>query len=164
MKRIRQGWGRAPRSRLGLMVTAGLALLTTGALPSPAPVAAEVLHAGITIYIPIELPDGTIIIAPRRQAVPRREVQVQFIAEGSDWASIYIDGRLRFNAFNTRRNYTLRLPAGGYRLQVTGTSRFDVWDSGYLDIGRNDANIVIVRYSKTAGVRVQGDPYVWLPD
>jgi hypothetical protein len=121
--------------------------------------------ADITIQVPVIIPGGhPVIVYPRRQDERDREVTVQFIAQGDDWAAVYLDGRLLFRASNTRRRYTVTLEPGAYHLEVTGVTRFEVWDSGYLDVGRDDSNIVVVRYGKESGVQVAGDPYVWIPE
>lgn len=161
---VTQKWGR---SRLFTLLTAGAAMLTTGAtLPTTqtAPIPMQPLLADITIRVPVIIPGYPIIVVPRDRSDLEREVTVRFIAQGDDWASIYLNNRLLFRANNTRRDHIITLDPGAYYLEVTGVTSFDVWDSGYLDVGRDDANVVVVRYGKEAGVRVAGDPYVWLPD
>ncbi|RZM77174.1 hypothetical protein [Leptolyngbya iicbica] len=140
------------------------AWLTTGAtLPTATPIPARSLHlADITIQVPVVIPGYPVIVVPRREVEP--SVTVRFVAEGDDWASIYLDGRLLFRANNTRRDHIVQLDPGAYYLEVTGVTSFDRWAAGYLDVGRNDANVVVIRYGKDSGVRVAGDPYVWLPD
>jgi len=159
---LSQRWGR---SRLFAALAASAALFTTGAtLPTTTPIRAQSLDlADITIRVPVIIPGYPVIVVPRDRAI-ERDVTVRFIAQSDDWASIYLDGNLLFRAGNTRRDYTVTLDSGAYYLEVTGVTRFDVWDSGYLDVGRDDANVVVVRYSKDSGVRVAGDPYAWLPD
>jgi hypothetical protein len=154
-------WGR---SLVGALLAVSTAWLTTGAkLPTTPPIQMQSLHlADITIQVPIVIPGYPVIVVPRREVEP--SVTVRFMAEGNDWASIYLDGRLLFRANNTRRDHTVQLDPGAYYLEVTGVTSFDRWAAGYLDVGRNDANVVIVRYGKDSGVRVAGDPYVWLPD
>lgn len=164
---IRLSRQQARHLRLLPLLAASAALTGTGAaLPPEAPSSNMALMASqvadITITAPIILPDYPVIVVPRRQR--RREVKVRFVAQGDDWATIYLDDRVLFRAGNTRRDHEVTLDAGAYRLQITGVSRFDVWDSGYLDLGRNDTNIVVIRYGKQAGIRVAGDPYAWLPD
>jgi len=156
-----QGWKRS----LSLLA-ASTALFTSGAtLPSKSSVAVESLPlADLTIQVPIGLPDYPIIIVPRRPAEPQRSVTVRFVAQGDEWATIYLDDRQLFRAANTRRDYAVELSPGAYRLQITGVSRFDVWDSGYLDVGRDDSNLIVIRYSEAQGIRVAGDPYAWIPD
>lgn len=152
------------RSRLWALLVAGAALATTGAtLPTTKPLAVQPMHlADITIQVPVIIPGYPVIIVPRDRV--RRDVTVRFIAQGDDWASIYLDGRLLFRANNTRRDHTVTLEPGAYYLEVTGVTSFDRWDSGYLDVGRNDTNVIVVRYDSSSGVRVAGDPYTWLPD
>ncbi|MEM6521009.1 MAG: hypothetical protein AAF722_16950 [Cyanobacteria bacterium P01_C01_bin.70] len=154
------------RSRWLALLAVSSAWLTTGAsLPAPMPTQAQSLDlADITIQVPIVVPGYPVIIVPRRRREIRREVTVRFIAQGDDWASVYLDGDLLFRAGNTRRDYTVTLNPGAYYLEIAGVTQFDLWDSGYLDLGRNDTNVVIIRYSKETGVRVAGDPYAWLPD
>lgn len=94
----------------------------------------------------------------------RERVRVVFAALGSDWAAVYLDGRLIYRAYNHNRQESIYLRPGGYRLEVTGVVRADVWASGYLDVGRNDANLLVIRFSKTGGVQVVGAPEVWVPD
>ena len=154
------------RSRLlsGLCATAAIA--TTGAtLPAtPATPVQPMNLADITIQVPVIIPGYPVIIIPRRRVEVEPDVLIRFVAQGDDWASIYLDGRLLFRANNTRRDYSIELSPGAYHLEITGTSRFDPWGAGYLDVGRNDSNIIVVRYSKERGIRVAGDPHVWLPE
>lgn len=91
-----------------------------------------------------------------------RAVLVEFVARGEDWANVWMDGNQVFQPRNFDRRKTLTLCPGAYRVIVTGTSRFEVWASGYLDIGRT--NIVRIAFSKDGGLEVSGDPYAWLPD
>ncbi len=153
------------RARLGALLATITALTTTGAtLPTTQPQALQSMHlADINIRVPVVIPGYPVIIVPRDRHI-RRDVTVRFIAQGDDWASIYLDGRLLFRANNTRRDHTVTLEPGAYYLEVTGVTSFDRWDSGYLDVGRNDTNVIVVRYGPTSGVRVAGDPYTWLPD
>ena len=99
-----------------------------------------------------------------RRQPERRSVTVEFIAQGDEWANVYIDGRRVFspsNYANRRKRFTLR--EGAYDLKITGVDFFDVWAEGYLDIGRDDTNIIVVRFSENGGIRVSGDPYAWIP-
>lgn len=99
-------------------------------------------------------------IYERRPA--RREVTVEFIAQGDEWANVYVDGRRVFspsNYANRRKRFTFR--EGAYDVKITGVDFFDVWAEGYLDIGRDDTNVIVVRFSER-GVRVSGDPYAWI--
>ncbi|MDB9525592.1 hypothetical protein PN498_06300 [Oscillatoria sp. CS-180] len=157
------------RSRVLSALAISTALLTTGAtLPSVTsiePVSATSLElADISIQVPIVIPSGPVIIVPRDRVEEEREVTVRFVAQGEDWATIYLNGRRLFQAFNTRRDYAVNLEPGAYYLEVTGVTQFDVWDSGYLDVGRDDANLIVIRYGKSSGINVLGDPYAWFPD
>lgn len=154
------------RSRLLPLLAVGTGLLTSGAaLPTKTSDAiAPNQVADITIQVPVVLPGYPVIVVPRRDRQERREVTLQFVAQGDDWASIYLDDRLLFRATNTRRNHSVELEPGAYRLEITGVSRFEVWDSGYLDVGRDDSNIVVIRYGKDNGIQAAGDPYAWIPD
>jgi len=165
MFQISSRWGQG-RSRLLAFLTASAALFTTGAtLPTATPPPLQTTNlADITIQVPVIIPGYPVIIIPRDRVEIEREVTVRFIAEGDDWASIYLDGMLLFRAANTRRDYTVTLDPGAYHLEITGVTRFDMWGSGYLDIGRDDANIVVIRYDKETGIRVAGPPYTWFPD
>ncbi|MEM1240570.1 MAG: hypothetical protein AAGI45_12080 [Cyanobacteria bacterium P01_H01_bin.26] len=99
----------------------------------------------------------------RRQPV-RRQVTVEFIAQGDEWANVYVDGRRIFspsNYANRRKRFTFR--EGAYDIKITGVDFFDVWAEGYLDIGRDDTNIIVVSFSERRGVSVSGDPYTWIP-
>lgn len=155
---------RGGRSRLFSLFALGTALLTTGAtMPRATSTPVKPLNlAGLTIYFPVEIPSHPVIIVPRRPVEPT--VTVRFIAEGNDWATVYLDGDLLFQAFNTRRDYTVDLPPGAYFLEITGVTRFDLWASGYLDVGRDNSNVILLRYGKEDGVRVAGDTNIWLPD
>lgn len=151
------------RSLLWAVLGLAAALSSYGATVQVAPVTPlDSLRADLIINIPIIIRGYPILGLPRPE--PQRVVTVQFLAQGDDWATVYINDRPFFRAFNTRRDYAVELPPGAYRLRITGTSSFDVWDSGYLDVGRNDANVVVVRYSRQGGVEVGGDPYAWFPD
>ncbi|NEQ49389.1 MAG: hypothetical protein F6K11_04535 [Leptolyngbya sp. SIO3F4] len=99
----------------------------------------------------------------RRQPEQRRQVTVDFIAQGDEWANVYVNGRRIFSPSNyahRRKRFTFR--EGAYDIKITGVDFFDVWAEGYLDIGRNDTNIIVFRFSDR-GVRVSGDPYAWIP-
>ena len=97
----------------------------------------------------------------RRRPVERR-VTVEFIARGDDWANVYVNGRRIFSPANVdrRRRFTFR--EGAYEIKITGVDFFDVWAEGYLDVGRDDSNIIVVSFSDR-GVQVSGDPYAWIP-
>lgn len=89
-------------------------------------------------------------------------VLVEFIARGDDWANVWVDGREVFQPRNFDRRKTITLCPGAYRIIITGITRFEVWASGYLDLGRT--NIVRIAFSKDRGVEISGDPSAWLPD
>ncbi|MDJ0704952.1 MAG: hypothetical protein QNJ46_16845 [Leptolyngbyaceae cyanobacterium MO_188.B28] len=95
---------------------------------------------------------------------PRRQVEVEFVALGREWATVILDGRRIFRPHNHNRRRRFTLEEGVYYLEITGVTRFEVWDSGYLDVGRSGANILVVTFSKKDGVRVSGDPNSWIPD
>ncbi|MGF1518385.1 MAG: hypothetical protein ACFCVB_11345 [Nodosilinea sp.] len=108
----------------------------------------------------------TIIIVPP-YPVPRREetqIRVELDARGREWGTVYLNGRVVHRPGNFDRQKTLYLPPGGYRLEVTGVVRSDLWASGYLDLGRDSSRLVVVRFSQAEGVSVSGSPYVWIPD
>ncbi len=107
----------------------------------------------------------SIIILPYPRPIPETEqVRVEFDARGTEWGSVYLNNRLVYRPHNFDRQETLYLPPGGYRLEITGVVRSDVWASGYLDLGRDSSRLVVVRFSKAEGVTVSGSPYVWIPD
>lgn len=95
---------------------------------------------------------------------PRRQVVVEFVALGRDWATVILNGRRIFRPHNHNRRRQFTLDEGAYYLEITGVTRFEIWASGYLDVGRSDANVLVVTFSKAGGVRVSGDPYAWIPD
>lgn len=108
----------------------------------------------------------TVIIVPP-YPVPRRDetqVRVELDARGREWGTVYLNGRVVHRPGNFDRQKTLYLPPGGYRLEVTGVVRSDLWASGYLDLGRDSSRLVVIRFSKAEGVSVSGSPYVWIPD
>lgn len=92
----------------------------------------------------------------------RERVAVEFIALGDEWANVYVDGRRILSAHNTNRRKRFTFREGAYEIKITGVNYFDVWAEGYLDVGRDDANIIVVRFSQR-GVSVSGDPYTWIP-
>ena len=94
----------------------------------------------------------------------QHRVRVIFEAQGSDWGAVYLDDRLIYRAYNHNRQESIQVRPGGYRLEITGVARSDVWASGYLDLGRDHSRLVVIRFSKDHGVQVSGDPYVWIPD
>jgi hypothetical protein len=108
-----------------------------------------------------------VVVWPYPYPIPTPEtetVRVEFDAQGTDWGAVYLDGRLIYRPHNFDRRKTIHLSPGGYRLEITGVVRSEVWASGYLDIGRDSSQIVVVRFSKAGGVSVSGSPYVWIPD
>ncbi|MBE9139232.1 hypothetical protein IQ254_18860 [Nodosilinea sp. LEGE 07088] len=108
---------------------------------------------------------GPVILVPYPRPTPEVEpVRLEFDARGTDWGSVYLNNRLVYRPHNFDRQATLYLPPGGYRLEITGVVRSDVWASGYLDLGRDSSRLVVVRFSKAGGVAVSGSPYVWIPD
>ncbi len=87
---------------------------------------------------------------------------VEFVARGSEWGDVWIDGTKVFAARNFNRTQTLQLFPGAYRIVITGMTRLDVWASGYLDVGQT--NVIKFAFSKDGGVEVAGDRDAWLPD
>ncbi|ASC73756.1 hypothetical protein XM38_047280 [Halomicronema hongdechloris C2206] len=125
--------------------------------PSAAEPVQPQLRADIIINAPI-------IVHPRDR-LPQQRVRVQFVALGDDWGAVYLDNRLLYRPGNFDRRQEFWLEPGSYRLEITGITRFEVWDSGYLDVGRDDAHVLVVTFSKQAGVvRVAGDAAAWIPD
>lgn len=107
----------------------------------------------------------SIIILPYPYPEPESEqVRIEFDAQGDEWGAVYLNDRLVYRPHNFDRQETLYLPPGGYRLEITGVVRSDVWARGYLDLGRDSSRLVVIRFSKTEGVAVSGSPYVWIPD
>ena len=101
-------------------------------------------------------------IYERRRRPVRERVTVEFIAQGDEWANVFVDGRRIFSPRNSNRRKQFNFREGAYEIKITGADLFDVWAEGYLDVGRDDANIVVVSFSER-GVRVSGDPYTWIP-
>jgi hypothetical protein len=115
---------------------------------------------------PTTIRNPSIIVVPP-YPLPRREdtqVRVELDAQGRDWGTVYLNGRIVHQPGNFDRQKTLYLPQGGYRLEITGVVRSDRWASGYLDLGRDNSRLVVVRFSREGGVSVSGSPYVWIPD
>ncbi|MBD0336142.1 MAG: hypothetical protein ICV62_11685 [Cyanobacteria bacterium Co-bin13] len=94
----------------------------------------------------------------------QQRVRVEFVAQGSEWAAVYLDNRLIYQPTNFNRRRGFWLDRGAYRLTITGADRFEVWARGYLDVGRDDSNILVVTFSKDGGVSVSGSPYAWIPE
>ena len=114
---------------------------------------------------PIRLADINIYF-PGRTTIEEaeREVVVEFVGLGTDWAHIYLnDRRIAFMGNHDRRQRFL-LTEGAYRLQITGVNRFDTWATGYLDVGRSDANVIVVTFSPEGVLGIGGDPLAWIPD
>ena len=101
-------------------------------------------------------------IYERRRRPVRRRVTVEFVARGSEWANVFVDGRRIFSPRNVNRRKRFTLREGAYEIKITGADLFDVWAEGYLDVGRDGTNIIVVSFSER-GVRVSGDPYTWIP-
>ncbi|QQE64655.1 hypothetical protein GFS31_13360 [Leptolyngbya sp. BL0902] len=150
----RLGW-----PSLGLVASLGLlpALPASPVYPQDQPLA----HRVIIIHRPTPWPHPWPYPQPQP---PATRVRVEFDALGTDWGAVYLDGRLIYQPHNFNRRHTVHLQPGGYRLEVTGVVRSDRWASGYLDIGRDNSQIVVIRFSKTGGVSVSGSPEVWIPD
>lgn len=100
---------------------------------------------------------------PVRRPAERRRVTVDFIAQGDEWANVYVNGRRIFSPANSNRRRRFTFREGAYDIKITGVDFFDVWAEGYLDVGRDDTNIIVFRFSERNGVRVSGDPYAWIP-
>jgi hypothetical protein len=143
---------------LGLLPAIPSAPLSQASLPQPIQSLASRI---IIIHTPSPWPYPW----PYPVPVPAEErVRVEFDALGTDWGAVYLDGRLIYRPHNFNRQHTVHLRPGGYRLEITGVVEFDRWASGYLDIGRDNSQIVVIRFSKTGGVSVSGRPEVWIPD
>lgn len=139
--------------------------------------AATVLGVGLTL-VPEMLPTQTspakadvIINAPiiiqggghGHRVQEEDTVLVEFVAPGQEWANVRLNGRRVFEPRNFNRRQRLRLEPGAYYLEITGFNRFEVWSTGYLDVGLNDSNVMVVTFSKDRGVSVS-NPYAWIPD
>ncbi|MEO0539368.1 MAG: hypothetical protein AAFZ80_00725 [Cyanobacteria bacterium P01_A01_bin.105] len=134
-------------ARGALALGLSLGLLTTAA------------HADVVINAPI------IIRSPRSAPASRDQtVVIEFVAPGDEWANVRLNGRRVFAPRNFNRRERIRVEPGAYYLELTGFDRFEVWSTGYLDVGRNNSNVVVVTISRRQGVQVSGDPYTWLPD
>ena len=91
-----------------------------------------------------------------------RQVLVEFVAREKDWGDVWINNRKIFEPRNINRQQTFTFCPGGYRLVITGMTKYDVWASGYLDLGTS--NVVRVVFTKNGIEQVEGDPHAWLPD
>ncbi len=103
-------------------------------------------------------PPPVIIVPPRE-----RPVLVDVEALGSDWGSVWINGRELMTFRNFDRRQAIYLPPGAYRVVVTGVTRIDVWDAGYLDIS-GDTSILRIRVAKGSRLASINQPQAWLPD
>lgn len=139
--------------------TAAIALLLT--LPGIPAIAQSQPESQSDIII-----RGPIIFPRPYPRYPRRQqrVRVRFVVEGDAWGSVYLDNRLLFSPRTFNRDEEFWLDKRAYELEIRGATRFDVWDRGYLDVGRGDSGALIVVVSERAGVRVVGDPNAWLPE
>lgn len=142
-----------------LSLVVGLGLLPNIPFPPDPQTIQPLANRVIIIHRPSPWPHPYPVPIPTEQ-----RVRVEFDALGTDWGAVYLDGRLIYQPHNFNRQHTVHLRPGGYRLEITGVVEFDRWASGYLDIGRDNSQIVVVRFSRTGGVSVSGSPYVWIPD
>lgn len=112
------------------------------------------------IDININLPGSQQPVRTQRQ----RRVLVEFNALGDDWGAVYLNGRLVFRPQNFNRRQQFSLAPGAYELEITGITRFDVWASGFLDVGLNESNVLVIYFSKEGGVQVAGGGNSsWIP-
>lgn len=164
------GGSRWVGKRVGVWL-GGLSLLAAGTSPVSASLPMErmlaqgspsagdasesdvIIHAPIIVPFPFPYPVQT-----------ESKVRVLFVAEGTEWGAVYLDDRLLFRPHNFNRREEFWLEPGAYHLEITGITRFEVWDSGYLDVGTGDSGALIVIFSKEEGVRVSGNPQAWIPD
>ncbi len=102
------------------------------------------------------------IVADNPERCRCDKVVVEFVARGEEWGDVWIDGKPVLQMRNFNRRQTVTLSPGGYRVVITGITSFDVWASGYLDVGQT--NVVRLAFSKKGGVQVSPNPNVWLPD
>jgi hypothetical protein len=102
------------------------------------------------------------IVADNPERCQSSKVVVEFVARGEEWGDVWIDGKPVLQMRNFNRRQTVTLSPGGYRVVITGITSFDVWASGYLDVGQT--NVVRLAFSKKGGVQVSPNPNVWLPD
>lgn len=152
---MRQQW-LAYCSMVGLGLLA-LSLQAAKSVSTSAPVEIAPLQlADVIINAPIIINPG--------EVEAKREVVVDFIGLGRDWGTVYLNGQVLYRPQNHNRRQQFLLEEGAYYLEITGIVRSERWASGYLDVGRLDANVLVVRFSKRGGVYVVGDPYAWIPD
>lgn len=133
-----------------MLATVGIPSINTlGLWLKPTPAQAQVIVNPPVIVLP-PVPE-------------KRYVLVDFEVLGQDWGSVWVNGVEVYQFRNFNRRQVLRLKPGAYRIVVTGATRFDIWDAGYLDVV-DDTNIVRVSLSKTGGAVVPNRPQLWLPD
>ncbi|MDV3352729.1 hypothetical protein D0962_24555 [Leptolyngbyaceae cyanobacterium CCMR0082] len=94
-----------------------------------------------------------------------REVTVEIVAQGDEWADVYIDNRRLFSPRTLNRSKKFQFEAGIYDIRVhSATNYFDRWVDGSLEI--SDANgassTVVLRFSETGRVRVSGRYHTWI--
>ncbi|HSM80943.1 MAG TPA: hypothetical protein VLS96_04615 [Nodosilinea sp.] len=153
-------WRWSRRLGLSLLAAALLAPPLAQAQQGPSLESDRILRSNQII-----LRHPPIIVVPYPVPAPEAErVRIEFDARGTDWGAVYLNNRLIYRPQNFDRQKTVYLPPGGYRLEITGVVRADLWASGYLDLGRDSSRLVVIRFSKTGGVTVSGSPYVWIPD
>ncbi|MCS6812413.1 MAG: hypothetical protein NZ772_02405 [Cyanobacteria bacterium] len=149
MVRVRQFGGRFTVQAAIAMVLAGIGT----ALTSPA--LAQIIIAPPPVII---VPPDVVIVPPEK-----RPVLVEFEALGKDWGSVWVNGQELVTFRNFNRRQAIALKPGAYRIVVTGTTRMDVWDAGYLDVSK-DTNIIRIRVAKGYRLMPVSQPQVWLPD
>ncbi|MEO1123997.1 MAG: hypothetical protein AAFX95_07935 [Cyanobacteria bacterium J06639_16] len=149
---------------MGVSLMGGVLAIATGAAAIAANTSSSSALAGA--IEPIQLADVNIYFPfPTIPEEPRRQVVVEFVGLGTEWAMIYLNDQRVASMGTHDRRQRLLLTEGAYRLQITGVTRFDTWATGYLDVGRSDANVIVVTFSPQQGVvGVGGDPLAWIPD
>lgn len=123
------------------------------------------LACSISLTPPLQAkPDTSAIIADYRYRNQCRyqKVVVELVARGDAWGDVWVDGKPVFQPRNFNRRKTLTLCPRAYRVVFTGITSMEVWDSGYLDLGRS--NVVRIAFTKKGVEQVEGDPSAWLPD
>jgi hypothetical protein len=103
-------------------------------------------------------PPPVILVPPKE-----RPVLVDVEALGRDWGSVWINGQERITFRNFNRRQAVYLPLGAYRVIVTGVTRIDVWDAGYLDVS-GDTSILRIRVAKGGRLALINQPQAWFPD
>lgn len=153
-----------PRSFLHCLAAAALGL-GFGVLPAlPAASSDIIIRRSGHRTRPVIIRDHRYPVIIRDRVPEERTVLVEFVAPGQEWSNVSINGRRVFTPRNFNRRETIELEPGAYYLEITGFDRFETWSTGYLDIGRDDSNVVVVTFSRDSGVQVSGDPYTWIPD